>query len=74
MVTLAYGREEYHPRRTSGEHPKAAPAGIQCCRGYSLYSGTVGLFETYGHPEVVLSGLNTELAQTLLNDIGSAVA
>jgi hypothetical protein len=39
-----------------------------------LYSYTVGLFETFGHPEVVLSGLNMELAQTLLNDIGNAVA
>jgi hypothetical protein len=39
-----------------------------------LYSYTVGLFETYRHPEVVLSGLNMELAQTLLNDIGHAVA
>ena len=34
----------------------------------------VGLFKTFGHPEVVLSGLNIELAQTLLNDIGHAVA
>jgi len=39
-----------------------------------LYSYTVGLFQTFGHPEVVLSGLNIELAQTLLNDIGHAVA
>jgi hypothetical protein len=39
-----------------------------------LYSYTVGLFETFGHPEVVLSGLDIDLAQTLLNDIGSTVA
>jgi hypothetical protein len=39
-----------------------------------LYSYTVGLFKTFGHPEVVLSGLNIELAQNLLNDIGHAVA
>lgn len=39
-----------------------------------LYSYTVGLFETFGHPEVVLSGLDINLAQTLLNDIGSTVA
>lgn len=39
-----------------------------------LYSYTVGLFETFGHPEVVLSGLDMDLAQALLNDIGSTVA
>ncbi|UOQ52138.1 DUF4262 domain-containing protein [Hymenobacter cellulosivorans] len=39
-----------------------------------LYSYTVGLFETFGHPEVVLSGLDIDLAQDLLNDIGNTVA
>ena len=39
-----------------------------------LYSYTVGLFETFGHPEIVLSGLDIDLAQDLLNDIGNAVA
>lgn len=38
------------------------------------FSYTVGLFATFGHPEVVLSGLNHDLAHAILNDIGEDVA
>ena len=38
------------------------------------FSYTVGLFETFGHPEVVISGFSNDLALTILNDIGSNVA
>lgn len=33
------------------------------------FSYTVGLFETYGHPEVIIIGLKPELAQVLLNNM-----
>jgi hypothetical protein len=38
------------------------------------FSYTVGLFETFGHPEVVISGLPNDVALAILNDIGSDVA
>jgi len=38
------------------------------------FSYTVGLFATFGHPEVVLSGLNHELAHAILNDLGEDAA
>ena len=38
------------------------------------FSYTVGLFATFGHPEVVLSGLQQELAHAILNDIGEDAA
>jgi len=38
------------------------------------FSYTVGLFATFGHPEVVISGLDHELAHAILNDIGEDVA
>ena len=34
------------------------------------YSYTVGLFKKFGHPELVISGLRGDTAQTILNDIG----
>lgn len=33
------------------------------------FSYTVGLFETYRHPEVIIIGLKPELAQVLLNNM-----
>ncbi|UOQ69183.1 DUF4262 domain-containing protein [Hymenobacter volaticus] len=38
------------------------------------FSYTVGLYATFGYPEVVLSGLNQELAHALLNDMGEDAA
>jgi hypothetical protein len=38
------------------------------------FSYTVGLFETFGHPEVVISGLPNDVALAILNNIGSDVA
>jgi hypothetical protein len=38
------------------------------------FSYTVGLFGTFGHPEVVISGLPNDVALAMLNDIGSDVA
>lgn len=38
------------------------------------FSYTVGLFATFGHPEVVLSGLDHDLAHAILNDIGEDAA
>ena len=38
------------------------------------FSYTVGLFETFGHPEVVISGLGNDVALAILNDIGNDVA
>ena len=38
------------------------------------FSYTVVLFATFGHPEVVISGLANDVAMAILNDIGSDVA
>ncbi|MGY2134866.1 DUF4262 domain-containing protein [Hymenobacter sp. HD11105] len=38
------------------------------------FSYTVGLFASFGHPEVILSGLDHDLAHALLNDIGEDAA
>lgn len=42
----------------------------------SPFAYTIGLFESYGHPEVVISGLNANLQamHTVLNNVGSVVA
>ena len=42
--------------------------------GELLFTYTVGLFETFGHPEVVISGLNNDLTLDMLNGIGHDVA
>ncbi len=38
------------------------------------FSYTVGLFETFGHPEVMISGVKQEAAMSILNEIGHGVA
>ena len=38
------------------------------------FSYTVGLFATFGNPEVVIFGLANDVAMAILNDIGSDVA
>jgi hypothetical protein len=38
------------------------------------YSYTVGLFKKFGHPEIVISGLDGDTAQDILNDIGHDIA
>jgi hypothetical protein len=38
------------------------------------FSYTVGLFETFGHPEMVISGLPDDVALAVLNNLGSDVA
>ena len=39
-----------------------------------LYSFSVGLYHTHGHPEVILIGLQHETAGAIINGIGDAVA
>lgn len=39
-----------------------------------VYSFSVGLYHTHGHPEVILLGLPHEVAGPIINDIGAAVA
>lgn len=38
------------------------------------FTYTVGLFETFGHPEVVISGVKQEAAMGILNEIGQSVS
>ena len=38
------------------------------------FSYTVGLFETFGHPEVVISGVKQEAVMNILNEIGHGVS
>jgi len=37
------------------------------------FAYTIGLMETFGHPEIIMSGLDIELMQHLLNDIGDLI-
>lgn len=37
------------------------------------FSYTVGLYNTFGHPEIIISGIKHESAHEILNDIGSDV-
>lgn len=39
-----------------------------------VYSFSIGLFHTHGHPEIILLGLRHEVAGQIINDIGGAVA
>ncbi len=39
-----------------------------------LFSYTVGLFKKFGHPEIVISGLNADTAHAILNDISHDIA
>lgn len=38
------------------------------------FTYTVGLFETFGHPEVVISGVKQQAAMGILNEIGRGVS
>ena len=37
------------------------------------FSYSIGLYETFGHPEVILIGLTIDLAQSLINNIGHTI-
>lgn len=37
------------------------------------FAYSIGFTETLNHPEIVISGLNTDLMHELLNDIGSLI-
>lgn len=37
------------------------------------FSYSIGLFESFGHPEVIFVGLKIELAQILINNIGYSI-
>ncbi len=37
------------------------------------FSYTIGLWESYHHPEIIVLGLNSDVAHTILNDIGSKI-
>ena len=41
--------------------------------GSPNFSYTIGFTETLNHPEIVMSGLSTELMHNLLNDIGELI-
>ena len=42
-------------------------------KGSPDFAYTIGLTESYDHPEIIMSGLKTPLMQALLNDIGALV-
>ena len=37
------------------------------------FAYSIGLFQTYEHPEIILVGLDAETAHTIINDVGAAV-
>ncbi|GAB4045683.1 DUF4262 domain-containing protein [Spirosoma litoris] len=37
------------------------------------FAYTVGLYATFGHPEIIISGLRKEIGHQILNDIGNDV-
>jgi len=41
--------------------------------GAPNFSYSIGFTETFRHPEIIMSGLDTDLMQTLINDIGKLV-
>lgn len=43
------------------------------CEDSPSFSYTVGFEETLNHPEIIMSGLGTELMHHLLNDIGELI-
>ncbi|CAN5316182.1 hypothetical protein BH09BAC4_BH09BAC4_02280 [soil metagenome] len=38
-----------------------------------IFAYTVGLYATFGHPEIIISGLRQELGHQILNNIGNDV-
>jgi len=37
------------------------------------FAYSIGLFQSFGHPEVILVGLPLEIAHTIINDVGGAI-
>lgn len=47
--------------------------GVMGSNEMPSFSYTVGLHSSYGHPEILLFGLNVQTAQQILNDVGGRV-